>query len=146
MTSFKRSMHTLTLSAPNPATGHLNPRLPRKLLGTHRQLKISLLWGHCLFLLGPGAHEVLCVPSQSLFPQSCVSSGSSMVGLMTTSKRADAIPRSIAPGAPAPVAGHPDLQETLTCSSGLVSAGFLCPGADKVCLRPPGVFGEDMSL
>ena len=106
MTSFKRSTHTLTLSAPNPATGHLNPRLPRKLLGTHRQLKISLLWGHCLFLLGPGAHEVLFVPSQSLFPQSCVSSGSSMVGLMTTSKRADAIPRSIAPGAPAPVAGH----------------------------------------
>ena len=107
MTSFKRSMHTLTLSAPNPAAGHLNPRLPWKLLGTtHWQLQISLLWGHCPFLLGPGAHKFLFVPSQSLFPQSCVSSGSSMAGLMTTSKRADAIPRSVAPGAPAPEAGH----------------------------------------
>ena len=32
------------------------------------------LWGHCSFLLGPGAHKVLFVPSKSLFPQSCVSS------------------------------------------------------------------------
>ena len=41
------------------------------------------------------------VPSKSLFPQSCVSSGSSMVGLMATfSKRAYAIPKSAAPRAP----------------------------------------------
>ena len=47
------------------------------------------------------------VPSKSLFPQSCVSSGSSVVGLMATSfKRAYSIPRSAAPRAPAPVAGH----------------------------------------
>ena len=47
------------------------------------------------------------VPSKSLFPQSCVSSGSSMVSLMaTSSKRAYAIPRSIAPRAPAPAAVH----------------------------------------
>ena len=30
-------------------------------------------------------HKVLFVPSKSLFPQSCVSSGGSMVGLMVTS-------------------------------------------------------------
>ena len=43
-------------------------------------------------------HKVLSVPSKHLFPQSCVSSGSSMVGLMETSfKRACAIPRSAAP-------------------------------------------------
>ena len=53
----------------------------------------SLLWGHCSFLLGPGAHKVLFVPFTSPFPQSCVSSGSSMVGMMVTfSKRAYAIP------------------------------------------------------
>ena len=47
----------------------------------------------------------VCVPSKSLFPQFCISSGSSMVGLMaTSSKRAYAIPRSTAPRAPAPVA------------------------------------------
>ena len=28
--------------------------------------------GHCSFLLGPGAHKVLFVPSKSLFPQFCV--------------------------------------------------------------------------
>ena len=52
-------------------------------------------------------HKVLLVPSKSLFPQSCVSSGGSVVGLMvTSSKRANAIPRTAAPRAPAPVAGH----------------------------------------
>ena len=49
----------------------------------------------------------VCVPSKSLFPQSCVSSGSSIVGLMvTSSKRAYAIPRSTAPRDPAPAAVH----------------------------------------
>ena len=64
-----------TLSAPNPASGlhHFMP-LP------HGQVWVSVLWGHYSFLLGPGAHKVLFVPSQSLFPQSCVSSGGSMVG------------------------------------------------------------------
>ena len=38
------------------------------------------LVGSLFFLLGPGAHKVLFVPSKSLFPQSFVSSGGSMVG------------------------------------------------------------------
>ena len=50
------------------------PHLHQRLLDTHGQVWVSLLYGHCLFLLGPGAHNVLFVPSQSLFPQSCVSS------------------------------------------------------------------------
>ena len=51
--------------------------------------------------------KVLFVPSKSVSPQSCVSSGGSMVGLMaTSSKRAYAIPRSAAPRAPAPAAVH----------------------------------------
>ena len=57
-------------------------RLYWSLLDTHGQVWVSLLWSHCSFLLGSGAHKVLFVPSKSLFPQSCVSSGSSMVGLM----------------------------------------------------------------
>ena len=49
----------------------------------------------------------LFVPSKSLFPQCCVSSRGSMVGLMvTSSKRAYAIPRLAAPRAPAPAAVH----------------------------------------
>ena len=55
--------------------------------------------------LGPGAHKVLFLPSKSLFPPSCVNSGT--VGLMaTSSKRAYAISRSAAPRTPAPAAVH----------------------------------------
>ena len=102
-TSFKRSHAcTATLSAPNPVAGQLQP-MP--LPDTHWQAWVSLLWGYFSFLLVPGAHKFLFVPSKSLFPQSCVSSGDSMVGLMaTSSKRAYAIHRSAAPRVPAPVA------------------------------------------
>ena len=97
-------LHSVLLALQQATT---DPRLHRRLLDTFRQVWVSLLWGHCSFLLGPGVHKVLFVPSKSLFPQSCVSSGGSMVGLMaTSSKRAYAIPRSAAPRAPAPAAGH----------------------------------------
>ena len=59
----------------------------------------SVLWGHCSFLLGPGAHRLCLCPLRVYFP-CCVSSGSSMVGLMvTSSKRAYVIPKSAAPRA-----------------------------------------------
>ena len=68
-----------------------------------------------------------------------------MVGLMvTSSKRAYAIPRSAAPRAPVPVAVHcwpiPP-QETLKHSSVSVSVGSLGPGAHKVRLSPLSVSG-----
>ena len=50
-------------------------------LDTPRQVWVSLLWGHCSFLLGPGVHKVPFVPAKSLFLQSCGSSGGSAVGL-----------------------------------------------------------------
>ena len=101
MTSFKRSHDALLHSVPPTLQQAApDPRLCRRLLDTPRQVWVRLLWSHCAFLLGPGAQK-------SLFPQSCVSSGSSMVGLMvTSSKRAYAIPTSTAPRAPAPAAGH----------------------------------------
>ena len=75
----------------------------QRLLDAHGQVCVSLLWGHCSFLLGPAGHMVLFVPSNSLFPQSCVSSGGSMVALMVTStKRTYSTPRSAAPRGPAP--------------------------------------------
>ena len=112
--------------------------LCRTLLDTHEQGWVSLLLGHCSFLLGSDAHKVLFVPSKSLFPQSCVSSSSSMVGLMgNSSKRAYAIPRCTSPKAPDSVAVHcwpiPP-QETLKHSSLSVSVGSLGPGSHKVCL------------
>ena len=94
VTFFKRShASTATVSAPTLQQATIDPCIRRRLMDTHRQGWVSLLWDHCSFLLGPGVHKVLFVPSKSLFPQSCVSSGSSRVGLLTTpSKRIYAIP------------------------------------------------------
>ena len=101
-------MHPL-LYAVLPTLQHAtaDPRLCQRLLDTPRQVWVSLLWGHCSFLLGPGVYKVLFVSSKSLFPQSCVSYGGSMVELIATfSKRAYAIPRSAAPKDPATVTVH----------------------------------------
>ena len=97
-TSFKRShARTAILTAPTLKQATADPHLCWRRLDTHRQVWVSLLWGHCFFILGPGAHKVLFVAPKSLFSQSCVSSGGSMVGLMvTSSKRAYTTPRSAA--------------------------------------------------
>ena len=85
VTCFKRShVCTAALSALTLQQATTDPCLCWRLLDTHRQVWVSLFWGHCSFLLGPGAHKVLFEPSKSLFPESCVSSGGSIVGLMVT--------------------------------------------------------------
>ena len=66
--SFKRSTKALLHSAPNPVAGHRQPTPLPELLDTLGQVWISLLWDHCSFLLGPGKHKVLSVPSKSLLP------------------------------------------------------------------------------
>ena len=48
----------------------VDPRLRQRLLDIHRQVWLSLLWGHRSVILGPGVSTVLSVPSNSLFPQS----------------------------------------------------------------------------
>ena len=74
-TSFKRSRARIAaLSALTLRWAISDPRLCRRLLVIYRQVWVSFLWGHCSFLLGPGVHKILFVPSKSLFPQSCVSS------------------------------------------------------------------------
>ena len=91
--SFKKShVCTATLSAPNPATGHHQP-IPLPEPPGHSQASLSQSLVGSLFI----SPESWCardfVFSKSLFPQSHVSSGGSMVGLMvTSSKRAYAIP------------------------------------------------------
>ena len=82
VTSFKRS-HT-----PDPVAATTELHLHWTVLDPNRRVVVSLLWGHCSFLLGPGVHKVLCVLSKSLFPQFCVSSDSSTVRLMATSSNA----------------------------------------------------------
>ena len=62
-------MRALLLSVP-PALqlATADPCLPRRLLDSHGQFGVSLLWGLCSFLLGPRVHKLLFVPSKSLFP------------------------------------------------------------------------------
>ena len=80
VTSFKRSL-ALPHSLPPTLQHATTKECPCwRLLDTHGQVWASLLWGHCSFLLGPGAHEVLFVPSKNLFPQSYVNSDGFMWG------------------------------------------------------------------
>ena len=79
--SFQRShARTAALSAPNPAAGHCRPPPLLETPGhSQASLRQSLVGS---LLLSPRSW---CTPrfvcaSKSLFPQSCVSSGSSMVG------------------------------------------------------------------
>ena len=67
-----------------PQQPTVDPHLRSTLLDAHKQVWLSFLWGHCSFLLGPGAHKVLFVPSKNLFPHSCVGSDSYMMGSMAT--------------------------------------------------------------
>ena len=125
-TSFKLScVNTASLGAPDPAAGRHQPMPLPETPGPTRACLGQPLVGS---LLLPRVQGSVCA-SKSLFPQPCVSSGGSMVGLMvTSSKRAYARPRSAAPRAPAPVAGHCwpiPLQETLRHSSVSVSVGSL---------------------
>ena len=76
-------MHTSLHSvSPTLQQATVSPHLCQRLLDIHGPVWVNLLWGHCSFLLDPGAHKLLLVPSKSLFPQSCASSGYSIVGLM----------------------------------------------------------------
>ena len=107
-TSFKRSRAcTAAFSAANIAAGHHRP-MPLLETPGHSWASIGqFILGSLPLSPSPGEHGVLFVPSKSLFLQSCVSSGGSVVGLMaTSSKRAYATPRSAAPRAPALAAGH----------------------------------------
>ena len=94
-TSFK-SCHVCatTLSAPNPAAGH---HQPMPLLETPGHSQASLghsLVGSLLLSLGSWCTQSSVCALQESVSQSCVSSGSSVVGLMaTSSKRAYAIPK-----------------------------------------------------
>ena len=65
-TSFQRS-HACTaiLSAPTLLQDTADPCLCWRLLNTHGQVWVSLLWGHCSFLLGPGS---VCALQNSASP------------------------------------------------------------------------------
>ena len=107
-TSFKRShAYTATLSACNPASGHCRPTSPPEIPGHSQESLGQSLVGSLLLSPGSWCMQVSLCALQESVSQSCISSGSSVVWLMvTSSKRAYAIPRSTASKAPAPAAVH----------------------------------------
>ena len=148
VTTFKRSRAcTATLSAPIPAAGHHWPTpLPENPGHSEKSLGQSIV--RSLPSPGPGVQKVLFVPSKSLFPQSCVSSGGSVVGLMaTSSKRTYATPWSIAPRAPTLAARHcwpVPPQETLRHPEAGLAQSLWGPLVyTRFCLRPPSISGRD---
>ena len=141
MTSFKRSCAgSATLSTLNLAAGHHQPTPPPETPGHSRAclgqspVGSPLLspWSWC-------AQASVCALQESVSPVLC-KFWRLYGGLMvTSSKRACARPRSAAPRAPAPAAGHcwpVPPQEMLKHSSVWVSVGSLDPGAQKVCWVP----------
>ena len=145
VTSLKRSdACTAMLSTPNLAAGLHQPTPLPETPGHPQESPGQSLMGSLLLSSGSWCTKFCCALWESI-SQSCVSSGSSMVGLMaTSSKRAYAIPKCAAPRASVPVADHrPHIppQETLKHSSVSVSVGSLGPGALKVCLSPLSICG-----
>ena len=73
VTSFKRSnagtSALSTLKHCNSPT--VDTHLHQGLLNIHGQVGISCLGSHCSFILGPGAHNVLFVPSKSVSAVLC---------------------------------------------------------------------------
>ena len=67
--SFKMS-HACTAicSTRKPAAGHCQPMPLLRLLDTHGQVWVNLFWGHCSFLLGPGAYKGFVHPPRVCFP------------------------------------------------------------------------------
>ena len=70
--SFKWSLVlTAALNAPTLQQATADTRLCWRLLDTHGQVWVSLLWGHCSFLLGPGAHSFVCALQESVSSVLC---------------------------------------------------------------------------
>ena len=148
VTSFKRShTFTATLSAPNPAAGHHRPTPPLETPG-HSQASLGqILVGSLLLSPGSWCSQGSVYAFQESISQSCVSFGSSVVGLIViSSKRVYAIPKSAAPRAPGTEAAHcrpVPPQEMRKHSSVSVSVGSLGPSAHTICLGPLRVSGRN---
>ena len=141
-TSFRRPGACTVHSAPlTLQQGITDPHLRRRLLDTHWQVWASLSWGHCSFLLGPGVHKVLFVPSKSLFSQSCISfwwlyggvNGNLLQeGLYHTQVYCTQSPSPCG----RPLLTHTPSEDTQTLKGRFGSVSVGCPGAHKGLFEP----------
>ena len=111
---------------PTPQQATTNPFLCWRLLDTHRQVWVSLFWGHYSFLLGPGAYKVLFVPSKSLAPVLC-KFWRLYGGLMATAFRRSHAAGHHRPTPPPETPGHSRASlDQSPVGSLLLSPGSLC--------------------
>ena len=121
-------MHCCT-QCPQSCSRPLQTCTPAKTPGHSQASLVSLSWGHCSFLLGPGVHKVLFVPFNSLFPQSRVRSLGSTLGL----KGLCHIQSSYPCGSPLLTRVSTGNTQTQFCLS---LCGVSGPWCHKVCLSP----------
>ena len=143
--SFKMS-HACTAicSTPKPAAGHCQPMPLLRLLDTHGQVWVNLFWGHCSFLLGPGAYKGFVHPPRVCFPvlgkfwqfYGGVNDDLLQEGLYHTQVYCTQSPCPCS----SPLLTHTSTGNTQTqfCLS---LRGSLGPGAHEVCLSPLRVSG-----
>ena len=132
--------HTVTLRAPDPAAGLLQPTPPLETPGHSEASLGQSLVGSLLLSSGSWCAKCfVCALQESVSLVLC-NFWPLYGGVMAiSSKRAYITPRSTESRAPAPVAGHcwsVPPQETLKPRSGSVSAGSLGPGAQGL-FEPP---------
>ena len=137
--------HSYT-QCPHPAAGHCQPIRQPETPG-HAQASLGQsLMGSLLLSTGSWcAQGSVCALQKSVSPLLCKFWRLLYGGLIVTSKRAYAIPRSAAPRVPAPVAVHcwpAPPQETPKHGSVSASVGSLGPGVHKVCLSPLSISGK----
>ena len=140
-------MHVLLHSLPpTPQQATTNPRLQWR-RGLYRASLGQSLVGSLLLSPGSWCAQVSVCAFQESISQSCVSSGSSVVGLMRPPARGLMPYPSLLHPEPLPLwQSSADLvppQERLKHSFVPVSVGSLGPGVHKVCLSPLSVSGRN---
>ena len=65
---------TVIFNTPNSVAGHCWPKPLPETPGHSQAILAQSFVGSCCFILVSGGHNILLVPSESLFPQSCGSS------------------------------------------------------------------------
>ena len=109
-TSFKRSLHTLLPSCPQTCSKPLLTQVSTRDSWTLTGKSGSVPWGVTAPFSCVLVHTgFLSVASKSLFPQSCVSSGGSMVGIMATCKGLMPYPGLLHPELLRQATAHPHL-------------------------------------